>query len=142
MGTWGIEPFNNDAALDWEADLLRTVDSGLLRSTLELIASGAGFLIGSEGEVGIAAIATFVSIATANSEMVTDEIADWIKDRHPRIEPGDQDLARRAAARVLGPESDLPALWAENEKEGARWREIAEELQRVVDEDWDSRPAR
>jgi hypothetical protein len=62
-----------------------------------------------------------------SGEELDDEAMAWIERTHPASDPNLTDLARRALARVTGPDSQQAGEWLEEETEGM-WRAYVAEL--------------
>jgi len=133
MGAWGHGYFEDDAAFDFMADVEESDNpkeklSEALKNAIEL-----DYLETDDGNAVIVA-ATYVDRqinGTMFSSPEQDEPldVDTFPDRYPDQDFSDlKALAVRALAKVLGDNSELNELWAENEEDYPSWRQGIEQL--------------
>jgi hypothetical protein len=115
MGAWGVGAFQNDAALDWLAEL-EADGVGALRRVLTRVANTDADedLDADDGSAAIAAAELVAATLPSGRDRLTKRARSWLDANAIAIEADDVGLARRAVERVLGAESELRALWDEN----------------------------
>lgn len=122
MGTWGTRSFENDTALDWTEELCSS------RGTREIVKvldqqEDEGYLEAWAAQQIIAACEVIAALTGKVDIDLPDNLLAWLQDNsslHP------EELTHRAVAkleRVLGDESELQQLWAENEEDYQSWVE-------------------
>src|SRR5215510_10720131 len=107
MGTWGVGPFDNDAASDllFEIEQADPADRGdVVRRALETAAAAEGYL---DYDDAAAAVAAAALVATDGDDEPPTDMAAWPLDLPADLAP----LATRALDRVAGPRSEWRALW-------------------------------
>lgn len=131
MGTWGAGPFDNDTAADFAGDLddmLEQERSAAVRAALEAAVLAKDGLDGGRGDVAVAA-AALVAAQCPGGEP-TDPIygpEQPLPDLPAELRP----LAVEALSRVIGPDSELPGLWAGSDK-AAEWHADVAKLRAVL----------
>ena len=114
MGAWGTGHFENDAALDWIAEL-DELGEALAREALRAIVDAApdAYL---DVDDCCAALAAAEIIASCRDGEVSpdapDDVKAWIADHPATFTLDDGALAHRAIVRVAA-ESELQELWDE-----------------------------
>lgn len=138
MGAWGHGYFEDDAALDFMADV-EDADhpKEIIREAL-VIAIDADYLETDEGNAIIIAAAYIdrqlngTTFSEANREEPLE--VDTFPDRHPSIDFSDlRGKAVQALQRLLGEDSELKELWEENEEDYPAWRQGVEQLIQRLD---------
>ena len=131
MGAWGEKTFDDDTALDlideWMAadeplDLMEEAIRGALASD---------YLEYTEGHaVSLAAALLDYTLAGQSAEEADiEELEAWLQTlNRPRLEALRPQVLE-GLAKLLGDESELAELWAENEELYPRWRKILEDRQ-------------
>lgn len=115
MGAWGAKAFENDAALDWLAEL---EDEGIeaLRDALTRVADAEAkeYVDADDGSAAVAA-ATLVAAALgrADEKELSPDARAWLRENDGELGEDDMALALRAVRRVLAPRSELRSLWGE-----------------------------
>ena len=125
MGTWGVKPFENDAAFDWIVQLGDSADADVPKNVLLLLIAQQGI----DGEIGSIGLAAAEAIAAAKghpAEFLPNEVLDWIEKTHPRIDTGIVDLSLQAIDVIEGPRSALRDLWEETD--ASAWLAANQEL--------------
>lgn len=118
MGTWSHEPFGNDTANDWAAELEGTKDFlAVERAIQNVLDEDPGYL---DADVAAEAIAASEVLAKAlgrgtQSDAYTEEVDQWLKTITAAPSPDLLAKARTALARVLAPDSELRELWEESD---------------------------
>ena len=108
MGTWGFEPFENDAALDWVIALKRSRDREFPLDALRRVAA-VGPMDGRDGEVGVAAAETVAASRGWPAESLPDGVWDWLGCTGGLAEAATVKLALRAIVRAC-PEGRIGGL--------------------------------
>ena len=134
MGAWGSGIFENDTAMDFVGNLAdhpKTADA-VLREALETAAHMGGYLDADEGSEALAA-AALVSLA-ANESPVEPEppVDEYVRKIGRHVPDGLAPLAIEAIDRVLGDESELQELWAEQDAVD-EWRTEPEAVRRHLE---------
>ena len=132
MGAWGEGAFDNDDGADWGGDL---AESGSVETVREALAAAASlaaddYLEAPEGAEALAAAEVVAAAAgrPTKSDAYSEAPLAWAA-RYPAV--GGQEyvtLALAAIDRVRGPESELPALWAEAEGKDSSWARAVEQV--------------
>lgn len=126
MGTWTVQTYGNDYALDWAQDLQEAGNLEPIESTLDY-ALGDGELEAPFGAEALAAIDVLARLQgnrgeiEAGAEAVTDAIDRWVAQRKQKVSPALAGKALRALERILGEHSELRELWQDSEHY-AEWR--------------------
>ena len=127
MGAWGHGHFEDDSALDFMDEIeMSDQPAAFLRKTLEK-ATKADFLDADEGNAVIVA-AAYVDRQLNGTRFTPPDYeepleVDTFPDRHPRTDLSTlRDIAVEALECLLGEESELNELWAENEEDYPAWR--------------------
>jgi len=133
MGSWGTGYFEDDAALDFMADVEESKDPKRILMKAFDTAIRSDY---TESDEGIAVIvsAAYVdrqvngtTFSAPGSEHPLD--VDTFPDRHPNQNLSDlREKAAKALHKILGGSSEINELWAENESDYPAWREGVESL--------------
>lgn len=132
MGTWGVNAFENDTALDWVWELEESEDLSVVMAALEgpLADDADEYLEAPVCEMALAAAEIVAALKGHPPEKLPPEADDWVKRNRGRLKV-DQELietAHDAIARVVA-DSELRELWDESE-ELAAWEKALESLQK------------
>ncbi len=132
MGTWGVNAFENDTALDWVWELEESEDLSVVMAALEgpLADDADEYLEAPVCEMALAAAEIVAALKGNPPEKLPLEADDWVKRNRGRLKV-DQELietAHDAIARVVA-DSELRELWDESE-ELAAWEKALESLQK------------
>lgn len=133
MGAWGHGYFEDDAALDFMADIEDSDNpKKVIRQAFDT-ANKAEYLESDEGSAAIVA-ATYVDRklnGTKFSPAAHDEPldVDTFPDRNPDVDLSDlRKPAVEALQKVLSDNSELNELWAENDEDYPAWKQGVEQL--------------
>jgi hypothetical protein len=112
VGSWGDKPFENDAALDWLAEIEQGRRGGL-RGILAAVAEtpASSYLDVDDGSAAVAAAEIVAAVLAGGRDTLPLRARAWLATHRGAIVSGDLDLARRAVERVLAPSSELAGLW-------------------------------
>jgi hypothetical protein len=139
MGTWAVDAFGNDYALDWAEDLQQTSNMEAVENTLDnVLENGAGYLeapFAAEALVAIEVLARLQGNGGARTEE-SAAVDEWVAQRlaPPKPQKNRPDLAEKAhqaIAMILSEQSELRELWADSEHAEA-WRASVDELKSRV----------
>jgi hypothetical protein len=127
MGTWGINPFENDDAMDWLGELQEKGDLAFLAASLspEEI---EGYLEAPDGVCILCASEIIAAAVTGESENLPAEALSWLQE-HDLDLLSLVPLARTKVARVLADRSEISELWEENPEDFPAWRDSVVRLQ-------------
>ena len=126
-GAWGVGSFDNDDALDWIRQCVRSPDSQLVYSALNTALKG-GYLEAPEGSAAIAAAEAVAAALGHPSSKLPKELATWVTSQQKETLTKFAPLARKAVTRVLrAPQSELRDLWKDS-KDLAAWESAVSEL--------------
>ncbi len=123
MGTWAVDTYGNDYALDWAQDLQEAGNLEPIESTLDY-ALGEGELEAPFGAEALAAVDVLARLqGNGGAGAAADEddgggsaaIDRWVAQRKQKVSPALAGKALRAVERVLGEQSELRQLWQESE---------------------------
>ena len=126
-GTWSVEPFGNDSALDWAAELESAKDFGPVEAALDAaLAPGA-----LDADAGALAVAAAEVLAKARGrgtqkDASTRAIDAWLAGLGREPSAALRAKAVRALERVQGSESELAQLW--NQGDAAAWQRNVDAL--------------
>lgn len=127
-GVWESGSFDNDDALDWAGQCVRSTGAAFISKTLD----GAQidkYLEAPECSAAIAA-AEVVAASKGKANMsLPKELFAWL-ERQQRAEIAKlAPLAAKSVTRILnGPKSELLELWSENKKEFPTWQRNMQDL--------------
>lgn len=134
MGAWGHKAFQNDAALDWLAELeARGVSAlrGVLSAALETAEDE--YLDVDDGASAIAAAEIVAAAMGRGRDRVTKRAIAWLDGNGGAIAAEEVGLARRAVRRVLAGNSELRELWEDDGPDTAWHADMRELLLRLGD---------
>jgi hypothetical protein len=123
MGAWGVDPFDNDDAADWAAEL-EGLDRRAGLQVLDAAFAGANdteYIEAPEGSIAVAAaqvVAWLLVPGDAVHSSYSASAADWIRRSGGHPDQAMIEAARRALERVRADESELAELWGETADDG------------------------
>jgi len=127
-GAWSAEPFGNDDALDWAADLPTARDFAPVEAALDAVLSpSTAYLDSSLGSRAVAAgeiLAKALGRGTQR-DAYTRSIDAWLASLGRQPDAALRAKAVRALERVRGKDSELAELWADD---GGEWQAGMEKL--------------
>jgi hypothetical protein len=138
MGAWGHGYFEDDAALDFMADIEESKNPKKIINKALDVAIDADYLENDEGNAVIIS-ATYIDRqlnGSTFSEADRDEPldVDTFPNRYPDVDFSDlRGKVVQALQRLLGEESELKELWKENEEDYPNWRQGVEQLIQRLD---------
>lgn len=133
MGTWGTGYFEDDSALDFMDSIEKSDDPKRMLAKAFDKAIRSDYLESDEGTAVIVS-AAYVDRHVNGTKFTPEDngepfAIDTFPDRHP-----DQNFidlkakAVSALARILGDNSEINELWAENDEDYSTWREGIQQL--------------
>lgn len=133
MGTWGAKAFDNDAAMDWLAELESASDDQVVADAFHAVLDEAEYVEVDVAQRAIAAAEVVAAFKGATSEHLYASTSQWVMRHIESItfEPLIP-LALSALQRVLEG-SEAAELWAE-EGSGEWEREIVGLMERLEQE--------
>ncbi|MET3132750.1 hypothetical protein AAKU55_003028 [Oxalobacteraceae bacterium GrIS 1.11] len=120
MGTWSVDTFGNDYALDWVQDLQETSNLDAIAGTLACALDGDGELEAPFGAEALAAIEVLARLQ-GNPGEPDAQLDRWVAQRKQKVTPALAAKAMRAIERILGEQSELRQLWQDSAEYEA-WR--------------------
>ena len=127
-GTWESGSFDNDDALDWANQCIKSKGTSLILSTLNA-ALGSSYLEVPECSAAVAAAEV---IAASNGKATKDlpkELSSWLEQQNRAEIAKLAPLATKVVSRILnGQKSELQELWQENKKDFSKWKSHMQNL--------------
>jgi hypothetical protein len=121
MGAWGLGAFENDAALDWVAELesrgVEAIEAALSARTSGVDVDGAS--------AAVAAAAVVAAARGHYGRSLPGDVAAWLGEHAVEVPVALSEGARRALDVVVT--SELHELWAETD-ELSEWMDTIEEI--------------
>lgn len=127
MGAWGTLPFENDAALDWVAEL-ESDGIPAIRGALQR-AAGSEYLDADDASAAVGAAATVAAARGAYRTALPPEVSAWIESHQEEVTSDLVNLSERALDEVM--KSELQELWEETEELDA-WTQSVEAIRSVL----------
>lgn len=112
MGTWGIGPFDNDAASDWVEDLEDADDLTLAIDALERVRTDQ-YVEADDAAVAVAAAEVVAAAGGRPHGDLPPEVAAWVARSDVTFLPEHAEAAADAVGRVRAGDSELAELWAD-----------------------------
>lgn len=134
MGTWAVDAFGNDYALDWAEDLQETKNMEAVENTLDnVLENGADYLEAPFAAEALAAIEVIARLQGHWGKRGADSAAvdAWVEQRPQKARPDLAAKAHQVIERILSEQSELRELWAESEHYGD-WQAAVLELKARV----------
>lgn len=127
-GAWESGSFDNDDALDWAGQCIRTTGIALISTTL----NGAlteGYLEAPDCSAAIAAAEVVAASKGKAAKSLPKELSAWLERQQKAELAKLAPLAAKAVSRILnGPKSELLELWLENKKDFPIWKRNMQDL--------------
>lgn len=118
MGTWAIDAFGNDYAMDWAQDLQEYKTLELVETTLDNVIDSTEAELeapfAAEALAALDVIARLQGRAGAD-DPATAEVDEWVASCKKKITPPLLEKARLAFARITAESSELRQLWQDSE---------------------------
>ena len=118
MGTWALDAFGNDYAMDWAQDLQEYKTLELVETTLDnVIDSTEEELEAPFAAEALAALEVIARLLGKPGEIdpATADVDEWVSACKKKITPPLLDKAHLAFERIVSESSELRQLWQESE---------------------------
>jgi len=127
-GAWDSGSFDNDDALDWVSQCVKSKGSSLILSTLNS-AVVSEYIEAPECSAAIAAAEVIAAAKGKVNKALPKELSTWLAQQN-KTEIGKlAPLATKTVSRILnGPKSELHELWQENKKDFPTWKNHMQNL--------------
>jgi hypothetical protein len=128
MGAWGPGNFENDAALDWLADLNETGSAEIIRAALERVAraSEGAYLRTNVCCAALAAAEVVAAARGAPAKELPERVTEWVEAHPSDCTSMDAVVAREATSRIEAA-SELQELFDEGGRD-EKWHRVLSEL--------------
>lgn len=127
-GAWESGSFDNDDALDWAGQCVRSKGTSLISATLTA-ALADGYLEAPECSAAVAAAEVVAASKGKASKSLPKELSSWLEKQQREEVAKLAPLATKAVSRILnGPKSELQELWQENKKDFPVWKSHMQSL--------------
>lgn len=138
MGTWAVDAFGNDFALDWAQDLQESKDLFFIEDTLNNVLSpdSADYLEAPFAAEGLAAIDVLARLygKPGEKDENTGGVDAWVAEVSKKAARRRTDLiekSQRAIEHILSERSELRELWQDSEHY-EDWRKSVEQLKQRI----------
>jgi hypothetical protein len=113
MGTWGLQSFENDEAMDWVWELNDSEEFAAIEDAFEAVTDEAeDYLEAMPCSIAVAAAEVVAALHGRPSPHLPPGVSSWIKGKPS---PGAALLAQaKQAVTTVAAESELQELWAES----------------------------
>ncbi|OFJ49449.1 hypothetical protein BA896_011750 [Janthinobacterium lividum] len=118
MGTWALDAFGNDYAMDWAQDLHEYKTLELLDTTLDnVIDSQEAELEAPFAAEALAALEVMARLLgkPGEDDPATAEVDEWVAACKKKVTPPLLEKARLAFDKIVAESSELRQLWQESE---------------------------
>lgn len=128
MDIWGVGPLDNEVGAAFAQEVVQDGPFALAEAFDVALDPDTEFLAAEEGWRALAAAELLAAALSGETEGLPDPaVRGWVGSANlTELEPL-HEVARAALERVLGPDSELPELWAEREDAEA-WEAEVERL--------------
>lgn len=124
MGTWGSGSFENDAALDWLAELDDFSDGAILRESFEAIIENDDYLDVDECCYAVVAAEVVAALGGKAAQDLPPEITAWLAEAEGLDYGSLRPEALQAIELVRYSEiSELREIWEDNDSPPFKWYE-------------------
>lgn len=114
MDIWGTGPFENEAGAAFADEVVQDGAFALAEAFDVALDPDGGFLAAEEGHRTLAAAEILAAVLDGETQnIVSARLRAWVQEADAVDLFSLRDVARDAVERVLGPDSELPDLWAE-----------------------------
>lgn len=117
MADWTIDPFDNDAASQWVSDLVDEDNLDLVHLALSsAMVPTSEALDSRDAQRAIAAAELLALLAKNPSPYLCEDLRHWVQVHRPNVCEEMLEMADAALVRILGPHSELRAMWQDEGK--------------------------
>ena len=129
MGAWGVEPFENDKALDWVYELKKTDDESELRRAIETVVnlSSDEYMDLRYCCEAIAAAEVITALKGSPPQWLTTEVGAWVA-AHPSVNYAPLIPIALQALERIRTDSEAKELWADS-KHNEEWLRSTNDLE-------------
>ncbi len=115
MDIWGTGPFENEAGAAFADEVVQDGEFALAEAFDVALDPETDFLAAEEGHRTLAAAEILAAALDGDTQnIVSARLRSWVQEADAVDLAPLRDVARDAVGRVVGPESELPDLWAES----------------------------
>ena len=135
MGTWALDAFGNDYAMDWAQDLHEYKTLELVETTLDnVIDSQEAELEAPFAAEALAALEVIARLSgkPGEADPATAEVDEWVAACRKKVTPPLLEKARLAFDRITAETSELRQLWQDSEHFADWQADVADLRQRVL----------
>lgn len=135
MGTWALDAFGNDYAMDWAQDLHEYKTLELVETTLDnVIDSQETELEAPFAAEALAALEVIARLLGKRGEAdpATAEVDEWVAACRKKVTPPLLDKARLAFDKIGAEASELRQLWQDSEHYADWQADVADLRARVL----------
>ncbi|WP_034384431.1 DUF4259 domain-containing protein [Deinococcus sp. YIM 77859] len=128
MNVWGTGSFENEVGAAFAQEVVEDGAFALAEAFDVALDPDTDFLAAEEGHRVLAAAEILAAALTGEMAGITNApLRTWLASVNPAELQPLRELARAAVTRVLGPDSELPDLWA-NREDAEAWQAEVERL--------------
>ncbi|NVI80293.1 DUF4259 domain-containing protein [Janthinobacterium sp. BJB401] len=138
MGTWALDAFGNDYAMDWAQDLHEYKTLELVETTLDnVIDSQEAELEAPFAAEALAALEVIARLLgkPGEADPATAEVDEWVAACRKKVTPPLLEKARLAFDRITAETSELRQLWQDSEHFADWQADVAGLRARVLGQD-------
>lgn len=115
MGAWAEDTFGNDTACDWVGTFIENPGLPAVRSAIETVLEADDYLDSDEAFDCLAACEVIARLQGqwGLRNVYSEDLDKWVEENPTRVPDDLKAAADSAIERILGTDSELPALWDE-----------------------------
>lgn len=133
MDIWGTGPFENEAGAAFADEVVQDGAFALAEAFDVALDPDTDFLAAEEGWRTLAAAEILAAALDGDTlNLVSARLRAWVQEADPADLIPLRDVARDAVDRVVGPDSEVPDLWADS-AEADEWLSAAQTLRARLD---------
>jgi hypothetical protein len=117
MGAWSAEPFGNDTACDWAAELKASSGLTAVNKALQAVLEYDDYIdadIGEEALAAVEVIAKLLGKGTQN-DAYTEDVDAWVAAQTEKPDASVIANAKRVLKRLSSDDSELMELWEDDD---------------------------
>lgn len=133
MGAWAIDTFGNDTACDWKGTFLENPGLSVVRSAINAVLDTQRYL---DSRAACECLASCEVLARLQGRWglrnsYSQDLDAWVEANPLEVPQDLKDRAESAIERILGPDSELRALWEEVGRHDAWYADVDDLRARV-----------
>lgn len=133
MDIWGTGPFENEAGAAFADEVVQDGAFALAEAFDVALDPDTDFLAAEEGHRTLAAAEILAAALDGDTQnIVSARLRAWVQEADRADLLPLRDVARDAVDRVVGPDSEVPDLWADS-AEADEWTSAAQTLRARLD---------